>query len=159
MSFPFLSLRHVKDYLCVKKFKYENLKTVSNILEKNNQIFTFDLKSRYHHIPIHKDFQKFLGFSWEFKGEKRFFEFIVLPFGLSSACYIFTKLMRKLVKKWRSAGIKCVMYLDDGIGAVITNNATKTKGTPWLKTIKKKIILGSRNSKTMHSRHSTLFGR
>ena len=38
--------------------------------------------------------------------------FTVIPFGLSSAPYIFTKLFRPLVKHWRSRGIH---YLDDGL--------------------------------------------
>ena len=40
--------------------------------------------------------------------------FTVLPFDLSSAPYIFTKLLRPLVKHWRSQGIHTVVYLDDG---------------------------------------------
>ena len=47
-------------------------------------------------------------------GEPSFFMFTVLPFGLSSALYIFTKLLRPLVKHWRSQGIRVVVYLDDG---------------------------------------------
>ena len=39
--------------------------------------------------------------------------FTVLPFDLSSAPYIFTKLLRPLVKHWRSQGIHTVVYLDD----------------------------------------------
>ncbi|VDI66658.1 Hypothetical predicted protein [Mytilus galloprovincialis] len=45
-----------------------------------------------------------------------FFKFLVLPFGLSTACFIFTKLTRPLVKKWRSEGKQVIMYLDDGLG-------------------------------------------
>ena len=36
----------------------------------------------------------------------RYFQFKVLPIGLSSACYAFTKLLRPLVEKWRSMGDK-----------------------------------------------------
>jgi len=40
----------------------------------------------------------------------------VLPLGLGSACYAFTKLLRPLmIKRWRSLGIRSVLYLDDGI--------------------------------------------
>ena len=44
--------------------------------------------------------------------------FAVLPFGLSAAPYLFTKLMRPLVRFWRARGLKAIMYLDDGICAV-----------------------------------------
>jgi len=40
----------------------------------------------------------------------------VLPFGLSSAPYIFTKVLRPLVKFWRFNGVKMVIYLEDGCG-------------------------------------------
>ena len=43
--------------------------------------------------------------------------FTVLPFGLATACYIFTKLIRPLVKHWRGKGLRTVVYLDDGIVA------------------------------------------
>ena len=43
------------------------------------------------------------------------FVFTVLPFGLSTACSIFTKLLRPLLAKWRGMGIKAILYLDDGI--------------------------------------------
>ena len=50
-------------------------------------MITFDLKSGYHHIEIHPDHLRFLGFAWKFPGETpvRYFVFTVLPFGLSSA--------------------------------------------------------------------------
>ena len=100
----------------MKKFKYENLKTVADIFEKDFTFGTFDLRHGYHHIPIAEEDQKYLGFSWTFPdGRTRFFVFLVLPFGLASACYAFTKLMRPLVKKWRSMGFRVVVYLDDGI--------------------------------------------
>ena len=44
--------------------------------------------------------------------------FTVLLFGLSSACYLFTKLLRPLISLWRGRGLKVIIYLDDGIVAV-----------------------------------------
>ena len=55
----------------------------------------------------------------------RFFQFSVLPFGLSSAPYLFTKLRKPLVKKWRSEGKSIVVYLDDGLGAAADKNKAK----------------------------------
>ncbi|KAI8506505.1 hypothetical protein Bbelb_159320 [Branchiostoma belcheri] len=52
-------------------------------------------------------------FSWK----KRFFMFASLPFGLSPAPFVFTKLMRPVVAHWRGQGFRCFMYLDDGSGA------------------------------------------
>ena len=78
-------------------------------------MITFDLKSGYHHVDIHKDFWFYLGFSWyDFLGRRRSYVFPVLPFGLSTACYVFTKLLRPLVKHWMAKGIRAI---DDGICA------------------------------------------
>lgn len=43
--------------------------------------------------------------------------FTVLPFGLSSAPYIFTKVVRVLVRYWRSHAVRITVYLDDGLGS------------------------------------------
>ena len=116
-----LDLRHVNEYLDFPKFKYENLKVAAKHLQKDNYFCTFDLKSGYHHIDIHPDDQKYLGFSWTFEdGTTRYFQFVVLPFGLASACYVFTKVTKPLVKKWRKSGMRCTMYLDDGICSAVT---------------------------------------
>ena len=77
-------------------------------------MFSFDLKSGYHHVEIADIHRKYLGFAWN----KKFNTFMVLPFGLASACYIFTKLLRPLVRYWRAKGLRIVMYLDDGLCAV-----------------------------------------
>ena len=53
--------------------------------------------------------------AWSIAGSTRYFCFSVLPFGLSSACYCFTKLLRPLVKRWRSMSHNGFVYLDDGI--------------------------------------------
>ena len=79
-------------------------------------MFKFDLKSGYHHVSINESYTQFLGFSWIIDGKRRFFVFLVLPFGISSACHLFTKLLRPLVKHWRAKGFSIVVYVDDGWG-------------------------------------------
>ena len=56
-----------------------------------------------------------MGFSWVFNGISIFFVFTVFPFGLSTAPYLFTKLLVPLKKKWRSQGISNFIFIDDGI--------------------------------------------
>ena len=83
-------------------------------------MFTFDLKSGYHYVDIHEASQSYPGFTWGEGCDKKFYVFRVLPFGLASACYIFTKLLRPLVKRWRSMGLHVVLYIDDGVCASAT---------------------------------------
>ena len=68
-----------------------------------------DLKDAYLLIPIHRDSKRFLRFQFL----QQMYEFNALPFGLSSAPFIFTKLIKPLANYLRSRGIKMVVYLDD----------------------------------------------
>ena len=112
-----IDLRHINCHLVRFKFKYEDVHSLSLVLQKGHWFFTWDLKSGYHHVDISPDHQKYLGFAWPFNGVLRYFTFSVLPFGLSSACFCFTKLLRPLVKRWRSMGHNSFVYLDDGFGS------------------------------------------
>jgi ribonuclease HI len=111
-----LDLRHVNQCIDKQKFKIEGISNALQLLIKDGFMYKFDLKSGYHHVEIHDQHHKYLGFSWNFGEQDRYFEFTCLPFGLSSAPYLFTKLLRPLVKHWRSKGFKSIVYLDDGWG-------------------------------------------
>ncbi|KIH57944.1 hypothetical protein ANCDUO_11859, partial [Ancylostoma duodenale] len=55
-------------------------------------------------LPISK-------FSWR----ERFYVFEVLPFGFTSAPFIFTKVFKPLLARWRKWEINMCLYLDDGL--------------------------------------------
>ena len=89
-----LDLRQANQFLYKKKFRYEDLTVAKEILNSADYTFSFDLKSGYHHVDTFPDDRKYLSFSWTFScGLTRFFQFSVLPFGLSPAPYLFTKLL------------------------------------------------------------------
>jgi hypothetical protein len=46
---------------------------------------------------------------------EKYYVFKVLPFGLATACFVFTKVMRQFTKRWRGMGIRVVVYIDDGL--------------------------------------------
>ena len=92
--------------------------TLSETLNDRYYFTTFDLSSGYHHIKIHLKCCKFLGFEWTFEdGCTKYYQFFVLPFGLSSACY---------VKHWRGIDIKAIIFIDDGIVATLSFRLAKT---------------------------------
>ena len=122
-----LDMRNVNKHLIAKTFRYENLRTVRDIIEENDYFATFDLKSGNHHIPIAAEHQKYFGFAWDFPDKTRFFIFVVLAFGLAPAGYVFSKVMRPLTKKWRTEGKRSSLYLDDGI--IVGGNAALTEKT------------------------------
>ena len=115
-----LDLRYNNGHIWKEHVKYEDFRTLREYLSPGAVMFSFDFQSGYHHVEIFEEHCQYLGFLWSEGGKTSFYVFLVLPFGLSTAGYIFTKICRVLVKFWRSHGIKIVIYLDDGIGVVET---------------------------------------
>ena len=109
-----LDLRHVNRYIEKQKVKFEGVNEAKQYAKQGNYAVKFDLKSGYHHIDIHPDHQQFLGFSWNFDGVQKYYVFNVLPFGISSAGHIFTKVLRTFVNYWRAFSFPVIVYLDDG---------------------------------------------
>ena len=112
-----LDLRYVNQHLRVSKFKYEDIRTACDLFSKGDWFFKFDYTSGYHHVEIHPEHTTFLGCSWSINGKQIYLKFTVLPFGLASAPFVFTKIQRVLVSHWRRQGIRIFTYLDDGAGA------------------------------------------
>ena len=117
-----LDLRHVNRHLFKFCVKYEAFDVLKNYITNDGFMIKFDLKSGYHHVNIFEEHQTFLGFSWLYNNTKAFFIFTVLPFGLATACNVFTKFMKPLISRWRGLGIKIILYLDDGI---VTNSSSQ----------------------------------
>ena len=109
-----VNLRHVNLFLLKQSCKHEDMRFAMLLFNPGEWMFSFDLKSGYHHVDIVPHQQKYLGFEWGGK----YFVFTVLPFGLSTAPYVFTKLLRPLVRLWQGKGQRAILYLDDGICAV-----------------------------------------
>ena len=84
-------MRHVNKFLLRRSFKYEDLRITMTLFEQGELMFSFDLKSGYHHVDIAAQHYKYLDLEW-------FYVFTVLPFGLAVAPYVFTKLLQAMEK-------------------------------------------------------------
>ena len=62
-----LDLRYINHFIEKLRIKYDDWKIASLMFRKNGYMFSFDLKSGYHHVEIFQPHQTFLGFSWNFK--------------------------------------------------------------------------------------------
>ena len=62
---------------------------------------SIDLKDAYFHIPIYRGHWKYLRFCIAGK----VYQFLVLPFGLSSAPRVFTKILLALIAYLHSQGV------------------------------------------------------
>ena len=70
-----------------------------------------DLKDAYFHLPIRKRARKFLRFT----SEGRVFQFKAMPFGLTTAPLVFTKLLQVVVGYLHSLGVDTHIYFDDSL--------------------------------------------
>ena len=55
------------------------------------------------------------GFSWEINQQTHYLVFTVPPFGLTTAPFVFTKVLCPLRKYWRLHLIRIACFLDDGL--------------------------------------------
>lgn len=104
-----LNLKMLNKFIDTEHFKLEDHKTVSGLLSQNWFLASIDLKDAYYLIPIRRSDRKYLRFM--FQGN--LFEFNCLPFGLNTAPYTFTKLLKPVVSYLRNQGYVSVNYLDD----------------------------------------------
>ena len=101
--------RYINQFLDFPKFKYEDLSFLDQFIEPNDYQWTTDFTKGYHHVDIHPDSFTFLGFKWR----GTYYVWQSLPFGLAPACWVFTKITRELLGKWRRKGHRCSGYIDD----------------------------------------------
>ena len=106
---PVLNLRPLNAYIAPRHFKMETLGAVTSAIEINDYLTSLDLQDAFHHVLIHPDSRKYLQFRWRGK----IYQFKVLPFGLSLAPLVFTKVLRPLIRWARAKGIRIFAYLDD----------------------------------------------
>ncbi|XP_014680270.1 PREDICTED: uncharacterized protein LOC106820250, partial [Priapulus caudatus] len=112
-----LDLREVNIHLWKQSVRYEDLRLVLMYLEQGFWMVKFDIHSAYHFIDIFLPHTEYLGFAWEdTRGRLIMYKFLVLPFGISTVPYVYTKVVRPLVAKWRGEGKRMLMFLDDGFG-------------------------------------------
>ena len=106
---PILNLKKFNLNMKPKRFKMETLQSVLAALRPGLWLASLDLKDAYLHVPIRPVHQRFLRFLWQGTA----YEFRCLPFGLSTAPRVFTKILLPLIAHLRSLGVVVYVYLDD----------------------------------------------
>ena len=117
-----LDLRHVNLHVFKRKFRCEDISLA--IHRSSLKGFIFSRLTLSLDIITSKFFperQKYLAFSWDLgDGVVKYFQFTVLPFGLSSAPYLFTKLLKPILTSWGCKGIPMAIFLDDDLGGGVS---------------------------------------
>ena len=119
-----LDLRYLNSFLSVPKFKYEDVRSIRDLFNEGDFFFKFDIKHGYHRVNIDKAYHKYLSFSWSENGITKYYVFTVLVFGLVTAPFVFTKVVKVLVGYWRGCGIRIFSFIDDFFGGASTYHQT-----------------------------------
>lgn len=104
-----LNLRKLNKFIKNQHFKMETLRSVIQSLNTGDWAFSIDLSDAYLHVPIHSESRKFLRFAVE----GIVYQYRVLPFGISFAPRLFTKIVSILLSHLRQRGLHPHAYLDD----------------------------------------------
>ncbi|VDH93156.1 Hypothetical predicted protein [Mytilus galloprovincialis] len=97
----------------------EGIHSVKDLIQKSDWMIKIDLTDAYLTVPVLKQHQKYVQFQWQGKT----YQFQVLPFGISVAPLVFTKLIKVPASFLRRLGIRLVVYLDD----ILILNQSKEK--------------------------------
>ena len=95
---------------------YETLSLAEAFLQPGDFMVKDDAKAGYHHMPIHPEFWKYLVVAWQ--GKRYFYKF--LPFGLATACGVYTQFQLVANRVLRLFGAQLAQYIDDAVHAART---------------------------------------
>lgn len=104
-----LNLKRLNKFIETDHFKLEDYKVACKLISPNWFMGKLDLQDAYYTIPIQDKYKKYLRFTFE----NNLYEFNCLPFGLNTAPYVFTKIMKPIISQLRNLGFISVVYLDD----------------------------------------------
>lgn len=96
-----LNLKALNKYLIKDHFKLEDFRSAMQLVFPGYYMATIDLQDAFHLIPVTVEHRIFLRF--RFNGI--LYEFLVLPFGLNQCPFIFTKVMKPVVRYLRTLGL------------------------------------------------------
>lgn len=97
---PILDLKALNCFVRVQKFLMESIRMVVASLHQGDFLASIDIKDAYLHIPIWVQHQRFLCFSVR----EEHYQFVTLPFGLSSAPWFFTKVLAPVLTSEEDCG-------------------------------------------------------
>ena len=90
-------------------FKMDDLKTAMELIRPNWYMASLDMSDAYFTLPLHESSKRFVNFLWDGK----IYQYHALPFGVCSAPYIFTKVLKPIFSRFRLNGGIGFSYIDD----------------------------------------------
>ena len=101
-------------YCVSRKITLDDLSCIHKVLKQGDFMTVSDLDSGYWHVPIHPDFQTFLGLHFTLpNGQTLYWVWICMPLGIVDAAFIFTKITKPIMASLRLEGKRSSIYIDD----------------------------------------------
>ena len=104
-----LDTRYISLFDRYSSFSYEKFGDLPRYLEQQDHMSLTDFKSGYLQLRMYINTFRFLG--TEFAGQVH--HFAALPFGLSSACHTYTRLIAEVYRPLRLKGQRMTFPIDD----------------------------------------------
>ena len=128
---PVFDLKSLNQFVQKEKFKMTTPRTVTNAMNKGDWAVSSDLKDAHFHIPIHVRSRHLLRFAVATNDGLRVFQFRALPFGLTSAPRVFTKVILPVGHHAHLHAVCLLQYLDDWL-LRSPNKLLLAQQTSWL---------------------------
>ena len=106
---PIIDLSTFNHFVVKTSFRMETLRSVLASVRQDDWMVSIDLKDAYLQVPVHPRSRKYL----RFVVQGRAFQFRALPFGLTTAPQVFTRVMAVVSSVLHLEGIRMLRYLDD----------------------------------------------
>lgn len=139
--------RRINDYTVKRTCRYESVKDLSHLLRAGDWLLSLDVSGAFWHIPLHIETAHYLSFHFalpefvtDLDGSRRAvplqpgaywvqppqgprYQVVertcrATPFGFTNSPYLWTKVIKVLAKAMRSAGIRCLWFVDDALLAL-----------------------------------------
>ena len=106
-----LNLKFLNTFIFKSRFRLEGYEVIINMLRRHDFMVSIDLKDAFLMFAMNVEFYKYLCFEWE---NVRYC-FQSMPFGLTSAPRIFTKVLKAVLVFLRGRGLRITAWFDDMI--------------------------------------------
>ncbi len=104
-----LDSRHTNSFISCLSFKNEGLDAISSQIQEGDLLVSVDLEKGFHHLRLRPDQRKFLCFKWR----GHYFQWCVLPFGVKSVPYLFSRTVKEVLIYFRTCDVRCTVWVDD----------------------------------------------